>query len=185
MRWILNLYVLGIGLGSEGTVLKGRKNFSFYGSRLCSLKQKTIRKKHTNLFNKVLTWYRSLHEEMKTQSSVKPEPFFLLALMESKKVWEVWQAKGCEFRVINRGNLSRHVCSHSSWRSSLLGTGSPSPRYGEGTSHEALMTCFRRRSEPFLHIPLLKWFQPKILNMPRCCILGELVLNPINIRVKS
>lgn len=87
---------------------------------------------------------------MKTQSSVKSEPF-LLALMESEKVWGSVTGKGCEFRLVNRGNLPRPVCSHSSWCSSLLGTDAPSSGYGEGTSHEALMTCFRRRSESFLH----------------------------------
>lgn len=57
MRRILNLYVLGIRLGSEGTVSKGRKNI--FPSTLLRFsavvpvtKGRLIREKHTNVFNK-------------------------------------------------------------------------------------------------------------------------------------
>lgn len=106
--------------------------------------------------------------------------------MKSEKLYKnLLGQKGCKLRTVNWGKLPR------AWLFRCL-LAFPHPQRcgyyflpgvdgGGGTSPEALITCFRRRSESFLHVPLCKLLQLKIFSMPRHRVLGEHVLNPLEL----
>lgn len=77
------------------------------------------------------------------------------------------RAKGCELRIGNGELIKASLFRFALAFLRLQKCGCSFPPGTGDTSPETLITCVRRRSESFLHIPFFKLLQLTIFSMPR------------------
>lgn len=137
-------------------------------------KERWTRGKHTNLFRLYMT-QKTFIRKWRHTDVVKPDHFFTLGLMKSRKSWEnVIGLKGHEVSVVNWGKLSRCCSFRFPWQPShLRGRRLFSLGYVEGISHMSVSWPVLGEGQQVLQHKLLVKFLPlKIVNMSRDCILG-------------